>query len=36
MITAGVDEAGVGSLISIMVAGAVILPENFDTSELCD
>lgn len=33
---AGVDEAGVGSLMSIMVAGAVILPDNFDTSELCD
>lgn len=36
MTTAGVDEAGVGSLISIMVAGAVVLPDKFDTSELCD
>ena len=33
---AGVDEAGVGSLMSIMVAGAVILPENYDKSDLCD
>lgn len=36
MVIAGVDEAGVGSLISIMVAGAVVLPENFDTTGLCD
>ena len=33
---AGVDEAGVGSLMSIMVAGAVILPDDFDTTNLCD
>jgi ribonuclease HII len=33
---AGVDEAGVGSLMSIMVAGAVILPDEFDVSNLCD
>lgn len=33
---AGVDEAGVGSLMSIMVAGAVILPDDFDVSNLCD
>jgi len=35
-IIVGVDEAGVGSLMGIMVAGAVILPPNFDTSKLFD
>lgn len=32
----GVDEAGVGSLMGMMVAGAVILPSTFDTSKLFD
>ncbi len=35
-IIAGVDEAGVGSLMGIMVAGAVILPNDFDCEILCD
>lgn len=35
-IIAGVDEAGVGSLMGMMAAGAVVLPESFDVSGLCD
>lgn len=33
---AGVDEAGVGSLMGSMTAGAVVLPVEFDKSGLCD
>tara|TARA_Y100000746_G_C15460447_1_gene431208 strand:+ start:877 stop:1446 length:570 start_codon:yes stop_codon:yes gene_type:complete len=32
----GLDEAGVGSLMGMMVAGAVILPSTYDTSKLFD
>lgn len=33
---AGVDEAGVGCLMGIMVAGAVVLPPEFDVTPLND
>lgn len=32
----GVDEAGVGSLMSVMVAGAVILPKDYNNPQLTD
>ena len=32
----GVDEAGVGALMGAMVAGAVALVDEFDTTGLCD
>jgi ribonuclease HII len=32
----GVDEAGVGALMGVMVAGAVALADGFDTTGLCD
>ena len=36
MIVVGVDEAGRGPLVGSVVAGAVILPANFDLPELTD
>ena len=36
MIIVGVDEAGRGPLVGSVVAGAVILPQNFDLPELTD
>lgn len=36
MIVVGVDEAGRGPLVGSVVAGAVILPMNFDLPELTD
>lgn len=36
MIVVGVDEAGRGPLVGAVVAGAVILPSNFDLPELTD
>ena len=36
MIIIGVDEAGRGPLVGSVVAGAVILPNNFDLPELTD
>lgn len=35
-VVVGVDEAGVGALMGAMVAGAVALPDGFDTTGLCD
>lgn len=32
----GIDEAGRGALVGCVVAGAVILPDNFDTTFLTD
>lgn len=32
----GLDEAGVGALMGPMVAAAVIFPDGFDTTGLCD
>ncbi|HCE35674.1 MAG TPA: ribonuclease HII, partial [Gammaproteobacteria bacterium] len=36
MIIIGVDEAGRGPLVGCVVAGAVILPSDFDLPELTD
>ena len=36
MVIVGVDEAGRGPLVGSVVAGAVVLPENFDLPELTD
>ena len=36
MIIIGVDEAGRGPLVGSVVAGAVILPNDFDLPELTD
>lgn len=36
MIIIGIDEAGRGSLVGSVVAGAVVLPKSFDLPELTD
>jgi Ribonuclease HII len=36
LIIIGVDEAGRGPLVGSVVAGAVILPNDFDLPELTD